>query len=315
MDFYIGLDLGGTNLKYALGNGDGKILIKKQRPSRARESSEEILNNLVEAIHELQAKRKHTIKAIGIGSPGCIDFKKGQIIGIAANLPNWSNAPIKKQLQQRVDIPVFVDNDANLMALAETRLGAARNYKNVVCITIGTGIGGGIVIDGEVYRGANYSAAEIGHMSIEFNGKKCQCGNRGCLELYTSAPALIERYRHKLRGSGLSYNSDEIDSEYIFSKADIGEDLALESIDEVCDYLGSGIANILNLINPDIVVIGGGVAEAGDSFIARIAKAVKKRALNANVRNVKIVKALLGNDAGVIGAIMLAAENVNPSET
>lgn len=313
MAFYIGLDLGGTNLKYALGDENGQILIKKQRPSLARETSDVILNNLVDAVHDLCSKRKRNITAVGIGSPGCIDFEKGRIVGIAANLPNWSGAPIKQRLQRLIDMPVFVDNDANLMALAETRLGAAKNYKNVVCITVGTGIGGGIVIGGELYRGATYSAAEIGHMSIEVNGKKCDCGNKGCLELYTAAPALVDHYVQKLKQSGLFYSETEINPEYIFEKARIDEDLAIETINEVCEYLGAGIANIVNLINPEIIVIGGGVSGAGDPFIKRIAKVVKARALNANTKRLKIVQASLGNDAGVIGAILLAAENVNCS--
>jgi len=311
MAFFIGLDLGGTNLKYALGDEDGKLIVKKKKPSRAKEKSDLILDNLVESVNELKSQQKTEIKAVGIGSPGCIDFEHGQIIGVAANLPEWSNAPIKNKLEEKINIPVFVDNDANLMALAEARLGAAKNYKNVVCLTIGTGIGGAIIVDGNLYRGATYSAAEIGHMSIEFNGRKCRCGNRGCLELYTAAPAMVERYVHKLKKNGLFYESQEISTKSIFEKARVHEDLAIETINEVCDYLGAGIANILNLVNPEIVVIGGGVANAGEVFIKRIASATKERALNANARKVKIVKAELGNDAGVIGSILLAAENSN----
>ena len=310
MGLYIGLDLGGTNLKYAVGDENGNIKIKKIKPSLAHKPKEEIFSNIFSAIEELKQEISSEINGIGFGTPGSVDFEKGQLIGETPNIEHWTNAPIKKRLEDKFKVPIWVDNDANLVALAEARVGAAKNYTHVVCITIGTGIGSGIIIDGKLHRGAYYSAAEVGHIIIDFKGKPCKCGNLGCLEAYTSAPAMIDRYRHKLKRTGLLFNEDQITTEFIFEKAAVDEDLAIETINETCDYLGTGIASFVNIISPQIVVIGGGVAEAGEAFIKRIEKVILQNAMKPISKHLKVVKAKLGNDAGVVGAILLAAENI-----
>jgi glucokinase len=312
MDLFIGLDLGGTNLKYALGTKNGKIIKKQSRPSQADQSQNKIFENMFIAVEELKAeaeKRKDTILSIGVGSPGSINFETGQLNGKTPNLPSWANAPIKKTLEDRFDITTWADNDANIMALAEARIGAGKRFKNILCLTLGTGIGGGILINNQVLRGEHFSAAEVGHIIVEYNGKRCNCGNKGCLEAYTTAPAMVRRYKEKLQRLGLAYNMYDLNTEFIFQKATRNEGLAMETIVETCGYLGAGIASIANIIDPEVVIIGGGVSEAGDTFIKQIEESVKQYSIKSIMQNLKVVKAKMGNDAGIVGAILLAAEN------
>lgn len=312
MSLFIGLDLGGTNLKYALGTENGEILARYRKPSFANEVLGRIFENMFSAVDELlqEAKtRGEKVNAIGIGSPGCVDFRTGRLIGDTLNFEHWANAPIKKNFEDRFNLPTWADNDANLMALAESRKGAGRDYDNILCVTLGTGIGGGLIINKELYRGVHYSAAEIGHIIIEYDGRPCNCGNRGCLEAYAAAPAMIERYRKKLKRTGVMFEFEELSTEFIFQKAELNEDLAKETIIETCDYLGIGIASVANTIDPDIIIIGGGVAEAGPEFISRIEQVVKQYSLKPISQNLRVVKAELNVDAGIVGAILLAAEN------
>lgn len=312
MSFFIGLDLGGTNLKYALGTETAEIIVRSSKPSLADQNQERIFENMFSAVDELleeAKKRNETVNAIGVGSPGCVDFKTGKLSGSTPNFEHWANAPIKKNFEDRFDLPTWADNDANLMALAESRKGAGRDYNTLLCATLGTGIGGGLIINNELYRGVHYSAAEIGHIIIDYNGKPCNCGNRGCLEAYTAAPAMVERYRKKLKRTGVLFDFEGLTTQLIFQKAEMNEDLAKETINEACDYLGAGLASVVNTIDPDIVILGGGVAEAGAEFIQRIEQVVKQYALKPIARKLKVVKGELNLDAGIVGGILLAAEN------
>ncbi|HOT97225.1 MAG TPA: ROK family protein [bacterium] len=309
---FIGLDLGGTFLKYALGTEDGTIRAKGKLPSNAQESKEAVFAVMFTAVEELlevATKQGLEIAGIGVGSPGAIDYNTGRVLGNTPNLPKWPNADIRGNLQGRFGIPVWADNDANVAILAEARYGAAKEYINVIGLTLGTGIGGGIVIDDQLFRGARFSGAELGHMSINFEGPLCGCGNPGCLEVYASAPAMVRNYAGKLKSRNLPV-PEGLSTEVIFANAKTGEEAANETIDETCFYLGCGIGNIVNIFNPDVVVIGGGVADAGDEFIARIWKSVQGHALAASLEGVRLVRAQMGNDAGVVGALALAADAV-----
>ncbi len=312
MSLFIGLDLGGTNLKYALGTGDGDLVVRYSKPSLAFERQNKIFENMFSAVEQLMdeaTRRGETVVAIGVGSPGCVDFEIGQLLGSTPNFEDWTNAPIKRRFEERFHLPTWVDNDANMMALAESRKGAGKGYRSILCATLGTGIGGGMVMNGEVYRGSHYSAAEIGHIVIEINGRPCNCGNRGCLEAYAAAPAIVDRYRQKLKRFGVMFEIQGLNTETIFLKASLNEDLAKETIIETCDYLGTGLASVANIIDPDLIILGGGVAEAGDEFIQRIEQSVKQNAIGAIARKIRVVKGKLDMDAGIIGAILLAAEN------
>ncbi len=317
MSLFVGLDLGGTNLKYALGTGSGDLVVRFSKPSLAFARQDKIFENMFSAVEQLMdeaTRRNETVAAIGIGSPGCVDFEAGQLLGSTPNFEDWTNAPIKRRFEERFRLPTWVDNDANMMALAESRKGAGQGYRSVLCATLGTGIGGGMIINGEVYRGSHYSAAEIGHIVIEINGRPCNCGNRGCLEAYAAAPAIVDRYRKKLKRFGVMFEIQGLNTETIFLKAQLNEDLAKETILETCDYLGTGLASVANVIDPDLIVLGGGVAEAGNEFIQRIEQSVKKNAIGAIAKKIRVVKGNLNVDAGIIGAILLAEENYAASQ-
>ncbi len=309
-DGFIGLDLGGTFLKYAVGAADGTVYYKNKIASNAKEGANAIFAAMYQAVEELLLKSKALdveVKAIGCGSPGSVDFDRGVIIGNTPNLQGWDNADIRGKLSSRFHLPVWADNDANLMALAECRYGAAKGHRNVIAFTLGTGIGGGIIINNELYRGAHFSGAELGHMSINFEGVRCNCGSVGCIEAYASAPAMVRSYIEKLTQTHLPVPKI-VNTELIFERAKEGEPQAIAVIDETCRYLGVAIGNAVNIFNPELIVIGGGVADAGDQFIAQIWKEAHRYAMAPSMRGVRLVRAQLGNDAGVIGAIALAAD-------
>ncbi len=314
-EYFAGLDLGGTYLKYAVGKADGKILKKGKLPSRADESQDIVFSVMFEALRECQKeaeKQGGTLKAVGVGSPGAIDFDTGCLIGSTPNIKNWANADIRGTIEAETGLPVWAENDANIMAFAESRQGAAQGYNNVICTTLGTGIGGGILIDGEIYRGSNFAGAEIGHMMIVHDGLPCNCGGHGCFEKYASATAMIRQYVELLTESGKSI-PNHVSAKIIFENADRGEKEADKTIEITLAYMGTGFASLINIFNPEILVVGGGVAGAGNSFITRIQRAIEERAMKPALKNFKVIKAKLGNDAGFVGGISLAAEMLHKS--
>ncbi len=314
---FIGLDLGGTNIKFGIVSEWGKILQKGIFPARANLGRGAILNNMNKAVREsltFAREKKIKIKGIGVGSPGTVNLNSGKIEGSCPNLPQMVNVNLKRWLSRSFKLPIHADNDANLMALAESKFGAAKGYKDALCLTLGTGIGGGIILDGKIFHGSNFAGAEFGHMTICHNGRKCNCGGIGCLEMYASAPAMVRDAKtllhtnptsivHKLVHRDLS----KLTTEVLFEAERKGDVLASDVINQACEYLGAGIASAVNLLNPQVVVIGGGVSEGGQSFIRRIEKEVKKRAFPSATKNLKVIRAKLGNDAGFIGAAMLAS--------
>jgi glucokinase len=313
---FIGVDLGGTNIKFGIVCEKGEILHKGMLPAQANLGRETILGNINKAVEDsliFARREKIRIEGIGVGSPGTVNLSTGKIKGSCPNLPQMVNVNLKKWLSDHFRFPIYTDNDANVMALAESRFGAARGYKEALCLTIGTGIGGGIILDSKLFRGSNFAGAEFGHMSICYSGRKCNCGGIGCLEMYASAPAMVADTKKLLLKNKKSIihrlierDFDRLATEAIFEAERQGDALASEIVNQACVYLGCGIASAVNLLNPQIVVIGGGVSEGGVSFIRRIEGEVKKRAFPTATKNLKIVKAKLGNDAGFIGAAMLA---------
>ncbi len=306
-DAIIGLDLGGTFLKYALGTPDGSLLYKSKTPSQASESRELVFQVLFTVIEELLNRAEslnRQVRAIGIGSPGAVDYEQGRLRGATPNIVNWGDADIRGPIEERYDIPLWADNDANVMALAEARVGAAKGCKNIVALTLGTGIGGGILINNQLYRGTHFSGSEIGHMTIRFDGPACNCGNFGCIETYASAPAMVRNYLQKT-GSHSDTSVTTID---IFTRAAQGEPEALETVQETSKYLGVALANIANIFNPEVIVLGGGVADTGDDYLQSVDREMRLRALPASVEGLRVVRAQLGNDAGVVGAISLAVD-------
>jgi len=315
--YFIGVDLGGTNIKFGIVSEKGKVLQKGMLSAQVNLGRDAILNNINKAIEQsfvFAGKKKIKIRGIGVGSPGTVNLESGKIEGSCPNLPQMVNVNLKGWISKNFKFPIYVDNDANVMALAEFKFGAAKEYKNAFCLTLGTGIGGGIILDGKLFHGSNFAGAEFGHMSICYNGRKCRCGGIGCLETYASAPAMVKDTKWLLRKNRKSIifgliegDSDKLTTEVIFEAERKGDALATSVINHACACLGVGIASAVNLLNPQVVVIGGGVSEGGLSFIRRIEKEVKKRAFPSATKNLKVVKAKLGNDAGFIGAAILCS--------
>jgi len=315
--YFIGVDLGGTNIKFGIVSLKGKVLQKGMLSAQVDLGRDAILKNINKAVEEslsFAKAKKIKIKGIGVGSPGTVNLNSGKIEGSCPNLPQMVNVNLKGWLSKNFKFPIYVDNDANAMALAEFKFGAAKGYKDALCLTLGTGIGGGIILDGKLFHGSRFAGAEFGHMTICYNGRKCNCGGIGCLEMYASAPATVKEAKRLLHRNKESIiyklvqgDMSRLTTEIIFEAERKGDVLASDVVNQACAYLGAGIASAVNLLNPEVVVIGGGVSEGGQSFIRRIKKEVKKRAFPSATKNLEVIKAKLGNDAGFIGAAILCS--------
>lgn len=299
--YILGVDLGATNIKLGLIDRD-KIILKAILPTKDFPSKEELLCGLSQNLLRLLKKRKvssENVLGLGIGVPGPIDSRKG-VIHYFPNIKGWRNVPLKQIMQKKFGFPVFVDNDANLMCLAETRIGAARGKRNVVALTLGTGVGGGIVIEGKLYRGASFVAGEIGHIPLNETGPKCNCGGIACLERYIGNKYILEKT--------IAVFGRDISLEKLTLLARHGNAQAKAVWQAVAMHLGICLSGIVNFLNPDAIVIGGGVANAGRLILDTVRKVIKTRAMPPQAKAVKILKAKLGDDAGMIGAALLVKE-------
>lgn len=247
---------------------------------------------------------------VGIGAPGPLDRADG-VVRIAPNL-GWHEVPLRQLVSDALELPAALDNDANCAILGEWWLGAARGARHVVGLTIGTGIGGGLVLDGRLFHGASDVAGEVGHTTIEANGRRCGCGNLGCLEAYASGPAIAARAREALEGSAASPlwqlvddDPESITAETVYAAAQAGDSLARLIVRETAEYLGTGVANLLNVFNPELVVIAGGVTQAGDALFEPLRAAVKRRAFRPAVEACRIVPGTLPGTAGMVGAVAM----------
>lgn len=308
----IGIDVGGTNVKIALVDNKGKIIYSNSIPTRAEMGYEYTINNMKEAITELIKETKSdpkNIESIGFGFPGQIDYQKG-IVRLAPNIPGWVNVPIAEIMEKEFGIPTRVDNDVRCAALGELNYGAGQGCDNLICITVGTGIGSGLVINGKLVRGASNAAGEIGHIKLDMNGGPlCGCGDRGCLEAFASGPSIVALAEEYIEG-GKSTKYRELANPditpYIVSEAaKQGDPVAKRIFTIVGEYIGIGLASVVNLLNPEKIIIGGGVAAAGDLLLTPIKESLIKRAMPIAGSAVEIVPAQLGNSAGVIGASLL----------
>ncbi len=303
----VGLDLGGMNIKYGVCFADGTIVEEFLRQTHKDAPAERILEDLKAAAQQaIQTARRQglEVQAVGIGTPGSVDVERGYLKGSTPNFKAWKDVPIKEMLEQVLQLPVYVDNDANVMAYGEYRFGAGRGYRTVISITLGTGIGGGIILNGKLYRGANFAGAELGHMSISYRGKKCRCGGRGCWELYASATSMIENFR---RWSGDAHITSTRDIVEFYQR---GHEAARRVMETEIAMVAVGAASIINIFNPEIFIIGGGVSEAGDWFVEKIRQRVQQTAMEQSLRGVRIVRAALGNKAGWLGAAAFAREEL-----
>ena len=312
--FAIGIDLGGTFTKLALVETNGRISRRAKLFTTAYKTRGELVSAIISEVRTLLKEGHLTPKellGIGIGVPGLVDFDRGLIYTLT-NVPGWKNTPLKAMLEVRLRVPVLVDNDVNVMALGECRFGAGKGAKNLVCVTLGTGVGGGIIIGGSLYRGFTFSAGEVGHMPLKEEGLPCNCGGYGCLERYVGNRYIVEEIKGKIRGGShtaikglVDGDLSEITPEVISRAARKGDRLSIDFWNTVGKRIGVTLAGIVNLLNPERIIIGGGIADAGEPLFKAIRKTVKERALPVPRRAVKILKAKLGNEAGVIGAAAL----------
>ena len=311
----IGIDVGGTNVKIALVDDNGKIIYSNSVPTYAKMGYEYTVNNIKQAIRDLMKETNTTtsyIEGIGFDFPGQVDCKTG-VVKLAPNIPGWVNVPIAQMIEDEFHIPTRIDNDVRCAALGELKFGAGKGCENFICITVGTGIGSGIVINGKVVRGATNAAGELGHIKLQMNGGPiCGCGDTGCLEAFASGPAIVAMAQEYIKGGKstkfremAAAEGGEITPYMVAKAAEEGDPVAKRIFEIVGEYIGIGLTSVINLLNPEKVIIGGGVAESGELLLAPIRKTIKERAMVVAGNAVEIVPAQLGNSAGVIGASML----------
>ncbi|MBE5816529.1 MAG: ROK family glucokinase [Clostridiales bacterium] len=309
--YYIGVDLGGTNIAAGVVNDEGKILRSGSVPTNVGRPFEKIIKDMADLVLGLikdEGLTLEDIKSVGIGSPGAI--KNGYCV--FANNLGWHNVPLCAELRKYVKVPVYADNDANVAALAEASFGAAKGYDNSVTITLGTGVGGGLYINGQLYGGSHGCGAELGHMCIEQGGIQCSCGNRGCWEKYSSATALIDAGKmavnyapDSLIAKAVEGDASRVTAKIIVDAAKEGDKVALRIFNEYVEYIVMGLISIQNIFDPDIIAIGGGVAKAGDFLLDAINKRYEEQIFYKEIGYGKVVLAQMGNDAGIVGAAML----------
>lgn len=310
--YRIGVDVGGTNVKLALVDLNGKIVYSNTTPTRADLGYEHSIANIQNAIEELMREtntNKDNVEAIGFGFPGQIDYKEG-IVRLLTNMPGWVEVPLAKIMEDKFKIQTRLDNDVRVATLGELKYGAGKGCDNLICITVGTGIGSGLVFNGKLIRGAKNAAGEIGHIKLNmFDGPICGCGDYACLEAYASGPSIVAEAKEYLKG-GKSSKFKELATEelspYIVAQAAIqGDAVAKRIYTKMGEIIGFGLSSVVNLLNPERIIIGGGVADAGEILLNPIRETILKRAMPIQAKSVEIIPAQLGNTAGVIGASLL----------
>lgn len=316
MKYYVGIDLGGTNIVAGVVDENYNIVAKASTKTNCPRPEKEIADDMAKMA--LQAVENaglaiDQIEWIGIGTPGIANSETG-IIEYSNNL-GFKNTPMVKYISEVIDKPVFIENDANAAAYGEYVAGAAKGAKNAVCITLGTGVGGGIIVDGKIYSGSNFAGAEIGHTVIEVDGAQCSCGRKGCFEAYSSATGLIRMTNEAIAEHPESLMAKMSEKAKVTARTSFdamrdGDECAKVIVDKYIKYLAAGITNTINIFQPDVLCIGGGVCNEGDALLLPMKAIVEKEVYTRDSeKNTKIVIAELGNDAGIIGAAFLGRAN------
>jgi len=313
---FAGIDIGATNIKFGLVDGDGAVVFRDQVPTPNDSSADEIFDRVSFAGERLLIEaddREGMVQYIGVGSPGSVNMTTGVVQGTCPNLPHWVGFPLRDRLAEKLNLSVMVDNDANCAALAEQRFGVGKGYRNIICLTIGTGIGGALIIDGRLYRGADFSAGEIGHLPVTPPGDAP--GALVPLEKVVSAPAILNAVRERLADkitpifrSLIGTNLDHLTIKKIFVALGKGDPIVPEVLRVKGRLLGIGLAGLVNVINPEIVILGGGVAEGGRAFVDIVKETIVELALPAATTSLVVAAARLGNAAGFIGAAFLGGD-------
>lgn len=317
MKYYIGIDLGGTNIVAGVVDEEYNIVAKASTKTNCPRPAKEIADDMAKMALQATKNANLTIDQIewiGIGTPGIANSSTG-IVERASNL-GLKNTPLVKYIQENIDKPVFIENDANAAAYGEYIAGAAKGAKNAVCITLGTGVGGGIIIDGKIYSGSNFAGAEIGHTVVQVDGAQCSCGRKGCFEAYSSATGLIRMTKEAMAEcpdsimNQMAEEKGKVTARTSFDAMRAGDNPAKVVVDKYIKYLAAGITNTINIFQPDVLCIGGGVCNEGDPLLLPVKELVKQEVFTRDSeKNTEIVIAELGNDAGIIGAAFLGRAN------
>jgi len=315
--FNIGVDLGGTDIKVAVVDCFGHVLHSDCVPTEAHRGYGHTINNIIKSINNILQRNNldiSQINSVGVGCPGMVDPATG-LVKFLPNIPGWINIELADIIEKELELKAALDNDVRCAALGEHSFGAGKGYNNIVCLTVGTGIGSGIILNGKLIRGANSSAGEIGHMILqETGGLFCGCGGAGCFETLASGPSIVEMAeRYILGGKSSKYRElagdGAITPEIVAKAAGFGDEVAKTIFKTAGYWIGIALTNVVNLLNPEIIIIGGGVAKCGDLLLDPIRKTVQEKALKTATEKLEIVQAKLGNDAGVIGASLLVCSN------
>ncbi|NLW49457.1 MAG: ROK family protein [Candidatus Brocadiaceae bacterium] len=303
----VGVDLGGTNIKVGLVTDRGEIVHRHRVTTESQRGPEAVAERICGACRDLLAaagSAADSVRGVGVGSPGTIDIANGVVL-FSPNLVGWHDIPLRGLIEDGLGMRCVIDNDANVAALAEQWVGVGQGAGSLVLLTLGTGIGGGIVLDGRIWHGGRGVAGEVGHMSIHPDGPVCGCGNRGCLEAYASATAMVRRMRETIAAGTptvLAEHADELTAARIHAAAVAGDQAARENIEQTGRYLGLGVSNLMHILNPEAVAFSGGVTAAGEMLLDPVRREVRWRTLEASRRDVRISLSALPEDAGLIGA-------------
>lgn len=304
--YIIGVDVGGTNIKLGLVGPLVRILAKTNLSTKGyNHSRAKLIDGLVHAIQKLAQENKiarKDILGVGVGLPGLVDFQKG-VVAAMTNIPGWRDVPLKDIVQKRLNVPVYIDNDVNLITLGEWKFGAGQGQRNLICMTLGTGVGGGLILNNALYRGEGFAAGEIGHIPLNEKGPVCNCGGLGCLERYVGNRYLLAR-------AVKIFKNKNIRLEDIFHLARQGNSSAIRFWQETAAHIGNALVGIINLLNPRLVIIGGGVSSNYRFMQETIHKVIRQRAMKVQKNMVRIVRARLGDEAGIIGAYVLVRESI-----
>ncbi len=310
-EFVFAADLGGTHLRVATVDRSGRIYCRQMQPTPQAEKPNEIVRALIDAVHACEHQttaQGGILSAVSVVVPGTVNVAEGVVVK-APNVPCLDGFRLAAALESELEWPVILENDANAAAIGEMWRGAGQGHRTLICVTLGTGVGGGIILDGKLWRGVDGSAGEIGHIGVDpFAGVPCTCGSRGCLEVYASATAIVRMTREARPRypNSILHNTEDLTSAKIYQAGREGDELAIEVFRRMGVYLGIGLASLINVLNPEIVVIGGGLSNGWELFEKHMHQQVIERAFPIPARRVKIVRAQCGDDAGLLGAAQLA---------
>jgi len=320
----LGVDIGGTKIAAAVVTEEGKVISRDYSPTSAQAGLQVVIDSIFTTIDRAISSSNVGLSqlcGIGIAAAGIIDSENGKVI-FSPNLPGWHEVPLGDAVHQRFNVSTYLGNDASLAALGEWRFGVKKQVANLIYITVSTGIGGGIICNGKLYTGVLGAGGEIGHMTIDVNGPRCNCGNVGCWETLASGTALArEAVKHIKEGASTSIvefaggDLTRVDAKVVFEAAKQGDRLANELIARLGYYLGVGLTNVVNIFNPELILIGGGVAKMGDLLLDPAIKVVKERAFTTSATSVRIRPALLGDDSSILGAVAFVLDNLAEGST